>query len=884
MLRRWPFALFIALILSLGLPISAQSTETVLQIAIPQFYRDLFAESILPAFEADNPDIRVEIVIADGFGSLPASNDVEADLDSAAATFSKADLVLADRTLNPTYTRAGYVLDLQPLVSTDPTFNAGEFYTGVLDSFRWDNGLWALPVATDIIMMFYQPAAFDAAGLAYPSASWTVHDWANAIRALSEFDAAGQLSKRAFDAFEGFGPVFLAFNGQDLRDDSVLPATPDLTSASAAEVVNALAELYSGGYFDSVAQEGGATVRFGGPNSEGTPLVIGRSAFAGFMAGGGAMAAPLPGGGIINAQGFAISAGTRHPEAAYRLLKYLTNSPEAVSVFTGMQPARSTVNVIDSAAGGGRRGMVLGGPNNQLAPAAQTVIDSAYPSARPMRDLHFTDSLTSLANSVVSGAVTENLLQEQELAELQRLQAADARRSTPIVVNTPRSQVQLAAGEIALRVGIGSVISPLPNQSDWDAIADAFADADPQVGAVYIEGTIPTNLSEMNEQYDCFITTDGLSNNPDLSQIRALDPLLQSDASFNPNDVLGGILAGQQRDGQTWAYPLTISPEALRYNPEVFARAGVPEPQNGWTVSQFEDALRQITASTGESAFVPGGMNTTYLMLLAAAYGGNPLDTRTTPTTINYADPATINALQQLLDLAVGGQISYQALAGMGRGIGFGQSGAAISPTTVSAFGGLGFGGGGAFIIQLGGPSGQNQQDTTRIVAYPRGITLNGVSYATIAGYIGSRTAHVDACYRFLSAVAKRLDVVGGMPAYRSQLNNPAVIAQNGESTAQFFTEFAALLDSPNTITVGQLQFGFGESYWLLRAMDEYVASGGQTDLAAALTDAQTYTNEYRACTAALPPFNPETTDFQAYAASMRSCASAVDPTADFGF
>jgi hypothetical protein len=49
------------------------------------------------------------------------------------------------------------------------------------------------------------------------------------------------------------------------------------------------------------------------------------------------------------------------------------------------------------------------------------------------------------------------------------------------------------------------------------------------------------------------------------------------------------------------------------------------------------------------------------MLTLIAAYGGLPLDTRTDPPTVNFSDPATVNALQQVLDLVKNGYISYAA-------------------------------------------------------------------------------------------------------------------------------------------------------------------------------------------------------------------------------
>ena len=53
-------------------------------------------------------------------------------------------------------------------------------------SFQWDNGVWGLPVSEDVILVIYDPAAFDQAGLTYPSEAWTTDDFVNAAHKLAQ--------------------------------------------------------------------------------------------------------------------------------------------------------------------------------------------------------------------------------------------------------------------------------------------------------------------------------------------------------------------------------------------------------------------------------------------------------------------------------------------------------------------------------------------------------------------------------------------------------------------------------------------------------------------------------------------------------------------------
>ena len=66
------------------------------------------------------------------------------------------------------------------------------------------------------------------------------------------------------------------------------------------------------------------------------------------------------------------------------------------------------------------------------------------------------------------------------------------------------------------------------------------------------------------------------------------DQLGFTEANWNP-----GALKALQFDGEQYAIPYGISTMTMYYNKDMFAEAGVPEPENGWTVAEFEDAARR---------------------------------------------------------------------------------------------------------------------------------------------------------------------------------------------------------------------------------------------------------------------------------------------------
>lgn len=76
-------------------------------------------------------------------------------------------------------------LDLQPLADADPSFELGDYPPALLAPFKRGDALYGLPYQLRLRALTYNQSAFDTAGLAYPSASWTADDFLNAARQLT---------------------------------------------------------------------------------------------------------------------------------------------------------------------------------------------------------------------------------------------------------------------------------------------------------------------------------------------------------------------------------------------------------------------------------------------------------------------------------------------------------------------------------------------------------------------------------------------------------------------------------------------------------------------------------------------------------------------------
>ncbi|MBZ0301512.1 MAG: extracellular solute-binding protein, partial [Anaerolineae bacterium] len=631
-------------------------------------------------------------------------------------------------------------------------------------------------------------------------------------------------------------------------------------------------------------QAGARVMLIGGSANEGPPMTIQRSFGLASFPGNPNSTPPsgslLPGGTAgLEVQGFAVSAGTREPMLAYELAKFLTNSAEVATQLFGSTPARRSLVGMEPESTGERsgpgRGFRLASLN--FSPEAQAVIDQGFEHALPARELFFVDYISRAFSLMQDEDLdAQSALQQVEAEAVANLNhAADLRPEIVISVATPAPEVALAPGEIALNFGAASFISPLPNQDRWQQIIDQFVASDPEIGQINLNTDLNLDLDSMAEQNDCFYLPTNAVSSGSLSSVISLDPFMDADPQFDQADLIGGVMQQVRFDNRTWAYPLAIQPEVLRYNPDLFTRAGVPLPDQGWTTTQFVDALHALKSTPDDPApFIPRDFTGQYLYALITAFGGVPIDNRTNPPTIDFTDPATVDAIRQVLDLAKDGYIDYTEL-GQGGGVNISLAVGSEEDTdplythTLGAF---------SFFTRLN-REGQTATDRYRYITYPRGSQHTPISFDLSTAYISTNAANPDACYRWIRELAQHADLFSAMPVQRSLIDDPSTAPE----LAGLYHQIDTILSDPATIiSPSVLRTGGGSiwmQFWLRRAFDRYVLE--DADLDAELAEAEQFTRDYAQCAAEIPPTNPTTPEDQlAYFQQFGACAHQVDPTA----
>lgn len=839
--------------------------NVVITLAVPSFIRDSITDQVLAQFEIDNPGVTVQVVTGDVLGAPSPANDIGAHLDAVQKLTSEADVVitLGNGLITPEATRAGYYLNLQPLVDSDSQLNQTDFVPQLFRAYQWDQGTWALPLAADATVLTYDPAAFDKAGLSYPDGTWTIDNMITALKALNVTDSQGNVVTSGIELTPGANdiPLYMSLIGKPLYDPASIPNPPALDQPEVRALFDRLRD------FEKllplqVATPSTAPIRIESIQNlnvqlPDTPVRKGSL---------------LPGGHVyLSVSAAAISSATQYPEQAYALAKYLTARPE-LNRFSVL-PARVSLS-------GQSSNNTSGTFTIPLKPEVKQLLTQALANSYTETDRRFYEYLSAATVKMqTEGLDGPSAIADAQQTALTAEQTALNRRSDAskvAVVGTPVPTPDVHKG-VTLKFGLTVYATSLPKKDEIKALADQFVKNTPGLAGITIENGFDS-ADVAAGKYDCFYLPYSAVPSLQLDSVLNLDPYLGADPNYNAQDFVGGALAQVQRDNKIWALPMGLSPTVMWYDPLAFANAGAPPPTFGWGVDSFKDALNSLKpfVKDGTPPFYmsgPGGEGVSLLMLIAS-YGGTPIDWSTSPPTIKFTDPVNAAAMRQVLDLAKAGLIDYKAL-GSNFGISFGS--AQNNPLYSQQLNGLDFG-------QLALFGNNKSQDTSKLTAitFPKGPNRQALSYSESSLYISAKAQNPDLCYKWLNTFAQHPELMSLMPARQSQLNDSGLETSAGKALAAVYREVGQVLADSNTLKIpslfdgGSNISGFIVQYWLFQAWDDYVLKG--KDLDTGLQTAQQYATGYTECAAALPSFDPQQQKYTDYLRNYLNCATKADP------
>jgi ABC-type glycerol-3-phosphate transport system substrate-binding protein len=290
-----------------------------------------YYEPLVEEFMERYPEVVVELSTA--FGNNPED-------------YAQADVLGVDLFRYIQFRSQDVFLDLSPLVEQDNSFRFSDFYPGTVELFSENEKIWALPSGIDTFVLYYNKNLFDQNGFGYPTNDWTWDDLlavASGIR--KEPDTFGYGVPDPY--LELYAMILIHQHGGQLFDDMDNPSGITYNQPLNVEAIQWFQDLYH--LYDVAPTPEQASRSFGYGN---------QAIFRGVLQGDigmwpgnfsdrGGITWPvswdniswgmvaLPGDVSASTSGlgtgYAISARTENPEAAWLWLTFLTEQiPQAL--------------------------------------------------------------------------------------------------------------------------------------------------------------------------------------------------------------------------------------------------------------------------------------------------------------------------------------------------------------------------------------------------------------------------------------------------------------------------------------------------------------------------------------------------------------------------
>ena len=337
MMRRLSLGTAIVAVAALGaVPAVAQSPSAPAPVTI-RFgtlnapFVDPVNKLLVDNFKATHPgsDVQIEYITGDTAASYATQ--------AAAGTLPDV-LFTADLYVKP-FAQGNITMDMEPLAAADPTFNMSDLYENMLGLSKVDGkGLYMIPSSYDVVTMYYNKTMFEAAGAPLPQADWTWDQFIAACQTIKEKTGNYCISGRDtpkpggdYQWWADYVPWIDGYGGKLISDDgkTALLSSPEVIAAM--EAYTALWTKYD------IAQP----LDF---DPGGECFMVGKCATLLFIPGYMSAMRALdpqpfewdvqgipshPQGRFtgMGTYGFAISADTKNPQAAWDFVKFLDSQP-----------------------------------------------------------------------------------------------------------------------------------------------------------------------------------------------------------------------------------------------------------------------------------------------------------------------------------------------------------------------------------------------------------------------------------------------------------------------------------------------------------------------------------------------------------------------------
>ncbi len=305
-----------------------------------------WTDDIIGRFELENPDIKVTFENAE-------APDYSDKLYTQAVAGDAPDVMFIWGGFGYDLMEKGQFLQLDEVIDDE---YLADFYPGKLVAHIYDGHRYGLPKYESSIALAYNKDILDEAGVEYPTEEWTWDDYLSAVRATTKRDSAGNITQWGTYVLHGYLHPWVWMNEGEWMEGDLFGTKALFTEPQAVEALKLHHDLIFGP--EPTAPLIGSVPEMGWWNVFST----GKIAFMDSMSwvvtnyvrenGFKWDFAELPESrkgkrsSMTENDGYAIYRGTKEPEAAVRMLKFVTSpwaERQGALGIIGLQPSRKSV-------------------------------------------------------------------------------------------------------------------------------------------------------------------------------------------------------------------------------------------------------------------------------------------------------------------------------------------------------------------------------------------------------------------------------------------------------------------------------------------------------------------------------------------------------------
>ncbi len=282
---------------------------------------------IVADFHAAKPNITVNVEVSDW-------DSYWTKLKTLLAANTPPDVFAMDAPLYLDYQSRDVLLNLQPYLDQNPGMLDG-VYPQTLEAYKTSTGMYGLPRDFQTIVLFYNKDMFDAAKVAYPTASWTYDDLRKAAKELTKVGSDGKISQFGFYADPWdmeliWSEAIWAYGGDIINADHTKTLIAEPNALKAWQLLHDMMFVDKSYPDTTTAGEYGGDPFLAGVAAMTT---IGHWAVPGYAEASFKWdVAPMPKGPAgqatsVNSAGFVVGKASKNPDAAFEFLKYVLSEP-----------------------------------------------------------------------------------------------------------------------------------------------------------------------------------------------------------------------------------------------------------------------------------------------------------------------------------------------------------------------------------------------------------------------------------------------------------------------------------------------------------------------------------------------------------------------------